>query len=845
VALASLLAASPDPEAGAGLRRRLDIWVVGSLDDALYRSLLFPLAVIARELVFEEYAAFFRYHDPVHNARFRLRPLALAVNLSALPQAERREVAELAARLELWGWHPQDGLAANTPVRPPAIPRFLLLEGVAGAGQLTAAELETSAVGLLALVLVSGGNCVDLLDEYLGFPKPGAPEDFVSSLALASLEFPVAFCRDYCVAHSVIRIADRLLDESTSGDEKEQAEQLQGRFRDLLRETEIDRLQRRLLFTADDEDPREEVSERTPDFVLYDSRQDGGPQGEGVPAPSSSRLEAQGTFLPRVKGTEKTETLAGFFGRFWRRYPGSRLRCEGTAQPVKQFYEWIRAIDRRGLQTETDLRQRLRRAVDESLGELTPERSLRGLMRVLDKQVLPEFEARANSAGQRVRSALPVAPTGRGFLAFAAELGLRIWERPPLGNILFWLLPLTAAFAMAWWFVLPSPGAWATQYLPALKDFYTADPLRHDPLRAWLPGAAQALLAGACSVVLLSFYRLARSRRRIRELTRSPLPLLAEARRQSTRAGASAPEPGQGHRRRVEAATRSQGPLAKELAGMREQFRAHWDSRLERAAELGTHRVLAALRRDTIEQLERLETREREFAALRERAVQRLRHMGEPRPGTPRDDAPPTAYPGDTALRRYLLSSTALPRFYEREAAGSGGVAGQQLLDAARSGRAIGAESVERACEALFPLLSENGIFAMGEFDQVLRDQLVAFARNLPELLIPGEHLHYLASREPDGGADRTQIAVFCASHAAVPLEQAVEDLASGIRVVDDSADPHRVYALRMTRGVEPETLAAHLGVGLRIRRERVEASPGSDPMPAGTSPWRSNPGGP
>ncbi len=845
--LERMLGATRDAERGRATRVFVDVWLVGSVDDPLFRAALFPLVVTLRHAAAERFEALFRTLGPVVNANFQVHPIGVSGNLKALSQEARQDLVGTLASLERYNSLAYAQAGQRGPggdIQQPALARFYLVDGFTGSSMLGPEDQHRLAASLLLLALRTGLRHRPQLRELFRF-RPGET-DLLAVVTLATLEFPVTRYRNYCVLHAVASLIDHVEREPEGSDRHGLLlDQLLG---PVLDELDQERLRGRFVEHGSGDAFVELVDRQLPDFVGYTPEADQAeswsarlPASQAIllpePPTPPDPLYDQGTFLPRIKRRHQPDEMARFFGERWEDHPSTELECRPPSPVPERFRPYLAEVNERGYQLIDELTTRLYDALDRFLQAGSPPGRLAALLRVLERREADLSRTR-RSLDERLRSPLPRAPDDSRFRVFTEIFRDRIWARLALPYVLCWapVLVLVAFFALQ--HVMPGLG-WATDTIPALEVFYTDDPLRADAVRERLPQLGLALLA-ALLVVLVPMWAANTSVfGQLRSMLRSPLPYLARLRqlRRMQEAAELGPEQDEAEvdltrvsaeaarlQRKVEKATDRHGVLHRELEGMRDSFRLYWQARVELSADLWSHRVVVHVGDALQEELRRLRELREQLGAHRLAVRNRLRQLGDRHPSDQTSEV--QIYPPETPYHALLLDDAAIPLFYDRyRTFASGGEAAEmllqdeELLSAWResTGPVSDLEVLLRAAEALFPALT-GGPFNLSVFSGQVDGQLAAFLSTLEGRLSGGTHFGGYASAETerDHYVDDSGVVLVAPDVAMRRLQaQASRAGLSQPRLVGGSRDPNRIYAARMVRDIAVATLASYLGLEL------------------------------
>ena len=801
-ALLSLQGAGPAAQRAE--RLRLDVWIVGSLDDRFYRRIVLPAAFASARALPDRFAAVLGTGD-TRNAPLQIIPAGASGNLKALDADSRREVAELLSRTALW--------ARTAPA-----PRFLLLGGFTAAGRVAPRERRGCLKNLLALAVLTGLRHSDL-NRHLGVP-PGR-EDFVSVLELAVLAHRPGAFKAHVLSRVLGAVSGRLLapDVATASDDGVPADGIEK----VLASVRADPLCGELLTDTDGAPFPEKVDDQVPDFVRYVPGPPPGGRDEDPPVlpegrPRPDPLRAQGTFLPRIGWLESLDRMDAFFDTRWEREPGVRLRCEEDAELPRRYYGWIRGIGVAGQARAGTALEAFRR----EYARLLRETPLHGLVprieRAIRTRVLEPAERQREELAGATSADLPPPPSASRFRHLAGLVRDAIGQavRPSTAGV--WFLPLTGLAASFLWYVLPPPERWLVGLVPGAERFFPADPLRYSAARDIAYRTVQAAAAAALLVGIPLLYAVFRGPARVRWLTRSPWPRYARAGREGRRPDG----PGAVPARRL-------GPVARALEEMREAFRRYWRSRLEYAARFWALRATTALEGEARACLDDLA---RFRAALQAAAGAPARTPG-PEGSDPLETPlfdPETLAgfcascrpeePGD-AIARALVAGGPFP-------ATPGAWAEAVERAVVREGRDRVSRTLDGS-ETVFGLLSPND----GAWERCR-----SFFDRLPGLLDGGGHYGRWVPLEEDQFVEDTGTVIVGPAGGRQCLQEIAEN--AGCPVAEwltASGDPNRVYAFRMRKGLAPATVAAYLGYELVLPEQPAPGAGGRHGDPE--NPWQ------
>jgi len=848
----------------------VDLWVVGSLEEDFYRRSLFPLAVAIREIVTKLFEALFQIHGPLYNAAFHLMPIGTSTNLRGLKADDKREVVELICRLDRWNHEEPVSPACHGSMavtRYPVIPRFYLLDGFTSTSMLRVSDQRRCIKNLLLMALCSGLRHREGFRNFFRFRDGG--EDFLTVVTLATLEFPITLFRNYCVNHAIVSLVDYLLEEAPDpGDMWE----MERRFEPIQDQSNVEKLQPQFLETSMGDTILDQIDEETPDFVHYypEERTDLEVWKERIPAPQSIRLpkaeqqanplREQGTFLPVLRRREDPETMAEFFDLRWLEHPEKNLACLPPSEVPRRYHAMIKDVNARGYHMAQDLVEDLGGAVDETLQAPGMKERVNRLARYLDNALCMPWAKLRKQQKEKLYSSLPPPPDTIRFQYFAGILRKKIWARPSIPILLFWVPVLIGLALVTLQHVLPNPGKWAVGVIPGMESFYPDDPLKYDPLREMVPTLIQLFLGALLLVTIPITATSEKVFRHLRRLTRSPLPHLAALRSMMQRSAEKGEEleeerAAESEVRKAEAKKTGEleklakkdrermGLLGRELEELRDAFRIYWQARIQLSSDLWIYRVLSVLEKGVLEEIQRLQSFSAWLAHLRLAAIDQLRKLGDPKVETVDITAIPKAYPEESPYHALFLDNRKLPDFYNAYRGFDDDVQAVETLlrdydllgDWRTGGRLRDLMDLRAACESLFPALSK-GPFTLTRYQERLAEQVRAFFDTLEGRLSGGKHFRYYASMEANAVVEDTGVVIIAPPDAMFLVRQAAKEASlDRLRIIGESKDPHRIYAFRMVRDVEVGTLARYLDIELTPPSKDPK-----DPSLEATDPWNS-----
>ena len=847
----------------------LDIWVPGSIDDAYYRSALFPIVVALKHVALSRFEALFRTLGPMLNANFQVMPIAISANLKALGTGERHELVELLGTLERYNdeaYRRQGERAAGGALVQPSMPRLYLIDGFSGSAKLSGPDQIRLVTNLLLLAHRTGLRQRGELRDLFRF-NPGE-RDLLTIVTLATLEFPVTLYRNYCVLRATQGLLEHVIAEPS--EEDEHAVILEHVLAPVLDGGNLERLRRRFRRNDLNEAYVDLVEQNLPDFVEYVPStdepsavwEDRLPPARTLMLPEkreeANPLFDQTTFLPLIQRRHQPDELAGFFGERWLEHPQDHLAC-GPPTPIPALYSrFLKEMNGKGYQTMQEMVTRFGEGLDRFLATPSPPSLVPSTVRYLERLLLSRFESDRREVGESLRDLLPGSPRGDRFREFAGILRDRIWKRLSLWYMLLWAPVLALVMFFVLQHLVPEID-WLAETFPFLETYYTDDPLRADPVRRRIP---QVVLAGTISLLFVLTTMLLSNEsafRSMRRLLRSPMPYLAQLRRLQRQVEVEQDEDEfdddamreerrfgretSSLARKARKATKKLGLLHHEVEQMRNEYRLYWQARLQLCADVWVFRVLTALRDAIDENLGHLRTL---HSVLREHQLaveDRLKQLGVSDPRAPGRDGP--LYPEEAPYHTLLLDRASVDLFYsqyrnfgtEREAAQILLHEGRLLEDwRIESGALHSLGGLLRSAEVLFPALT-TGPFNLSLFQERIDEQLQTFLNTLEGRLSGGIHFAMFAStdKEADRFIEDTGVLIVTPPSAHQQVEVAARRARlSHVRILGGSEDPNRIYALRMFRDISVQTLAHFLGLELRGSTLPEE----EDTMDVDADPW-------